>query len=112
MIIEQLGIEAPQGQKLKLGSDLASLVGPTQVEPGCLGCRLFQNWQEPDELVVEAYWATEEDLVRHLQSATYKQLLLLMELSRTPPSIRFVKGEDLGGLEFVEKARDLDAVKK
>jgi quinol monooxygenase YgiN len=105
MIIEQLGISAPDGQRLELGSGLASLVGPTHVQRGCLGCRLFQNWQEPDELLIEATWETEEDLVRHLQSDTYKRLLLLMELSSAPPVLKFCTVDSVSGLELVKRAR-------
>ena len=76
------------------------------VQPGCHSRRLFQNWQEPDELVIEANWATEEDLVRHLQSETYKRLLLLMELGRSAPEVQFYAVEQVSGLDLVEKARN------
>jgi len=81
-------------------------MGPTQVQRGCLSCRLFQNWQDEDEFLIKANWATEADLIRHLQSDTYKQLLLLMELSRTPPVLRFFMVREVRGLEVVREARD------
>ena len=106
MIIEQLTICAPKGKRQETGSALASLLGPTQVRPGCLKCRLFQSWRNPDELVLEANWATSEDLTLHLQSENYKRLLLLMELSPVPPVLEFWTVQEVSGLELVERARN------
>jgi quinol monooxygenase YgiN len=105
MIIEQVSICAPKGQRQHIGSALASLMGPTQVQPGCLKCRLLQSWQDPDELVMEANWATREDLISHLQSDTYKRLLLLMELSPVPPVLQFCTVQEFSGLDLVQTAR-------
>jgi quinol monooxygenase YgiN len=105
MIVEQLTICAPKGQRRQIGSALLSLIGPTQVWPGCLKCRLLQNWQDPDELVLQANWETAEDLTRHLQSDNYKRLLLLMELSLVPPVLEFWTVQEVSGLELVQTAR-------
>jgi quinol monooxygenase YgiN len=105
MIIEQMSIAVPQGKRLQLGSALASFVGPTEVQPGCLSCRLFQNWTDPHELRFESRWSNEDDLIRHLKSDSYKQLLLLMELSTTPPQVEFFAVVKAQGLDLVETAR-------
>ena len=105
MMIEQMSIAVPQGKKQQLGSALASFVGPTQVQPGCLSCSLSQNWANPDELRFESRWSTEDDLIRHLQSDGYKQLLLLMELSSSPPQIEFFAVVKAQGLDLVHSVR-------
>ena len=105
MIIEQMSIEVPQGKKQQLGRSLASFVGPTQVSPGCLSCSLSQSWTNPDELRFESRWSNEDDLIRHLKSDSYKQLLLLMELSTAPPQIEFFAVVKAQGLDLVESAR-------
>lgn len=105
MIIEQMSIEVPQGKKQQLGSALASFVGPTQVAPGCLSCSLSESWTNPDELRFESRWSSEDDLIRHLKSDSYKQLLLLMELSSVPPQIEFFAVVKAQGLDLVESAR-------
>ena len=110
MIIEQMSISAPPGKRKQLGSALSSLIGPTQVQAGCLSCRLFQNWQDLDELLVEASWETQEDLIRHLQSDTYKHMLLMIETSRIPPVLRFSSVQDVSGLELVLRARMTSAL--
>lgn len=106
MIIEQLTILAPKGKRQDIGSALISLLGPTRVRAGCLKCRLLQNWRNPDELVLEANWETAEDLISHLQSDSYKRLLLLMELSAVAPVLEFSTVQEMSGLELVEKARN------
>jgi quinol monooxygenase YgiN len=105
MIIELMSMAVPQGKRQQLGSALASFVGPTQVQPGCLSCHLSQNWTDPDELRFESRWSSENDLIRHLKSDSYKQLLLLMELSTTRPQIEFFAVVKAQGLDLVETAR-------
>jgi hypothetical protein len=56
-------------------------------------------------LQIESRWDSEENLIRHLQSGTYKKLLLLMELSAVPPSLEFFTVLEFRGLDLVETAR-------
>jgi hypothetical protein len=51
-------------------------------------------------------WETTGDLIHHLQTETYKQLLLLMELSPRAPIVEFYTVEEMRGLDLVESARD------
>jgi quinol monooxygenase YgiN len=106
MIIEQMGIAVPRGKRQELGSALSSFVGPTQVEPGCLGCHLYRNWTNQDELKFETRWSNEDDLIRHLRSDAYKKILLLMELSSTPPKIEFFAVVKAQGLDLVHTVRE------
>lgn len=105
MIIEQMSIAVPHGKKQQLGSALASFVGPTRVQPGCLSCSLAQGWTDPDELRFESRWENEDDLIRHLKSDSYRQLLQLMELSSTPPQIEFFDVVKAQGLDLVYNVR-------
>jgi len=106
MIIEQMSISAPEGQVQQLCSALASLTGPTEVQQGCLSCRLFQSWQDPNEIVIQRRWTSADDLILHLQSEAYKRLLLLMELSPSPPVLQFYTVQEVRGLDLVEMARN------
>ncbi len=105
MIIEQMSISAPDGKGQDLCRALASLTGPMEVEPGCLSCSLLRSWQQPDEILMQVRWNTSKDLMVHLQSDTYKRLLLLMELSPSPPVLQFFTVQEVQGLDLVEKAR-------
>jgi len=105
MIIELVSVSAPRSKKQELGRSLAALIGPIQVQPGCLSCRLFQAWPDHDRLVMQARWDGQEGLVSHLQSDIYKKLLLLIELSAARPSLEFLTVIDTHGLDLVESAR-------
>ncbi len=105
MIIEQMSISATDLHGRQLVSALSPLVGPIQVQPGCVGCRLLQSCHEPNELVMEATWETIDALTRHLRSDTYKRLLLVMELSPVPPVLKFYTVQEVRGLDLVQEAR-------
>jgi quinol monooxygenase YgiN len=105
MIIELIGILAPHEKRQELGDALVSLLGPIQVQPGCISCRLFHSLPKQDGLQIEARWADRETLIGHLQSDIYKKLLLLMELSATPPALEFFTVTEVRGLDLVEVAR-------
>lgn len=105
MIIEQVSFAAPFEKRNELGRALATLVGPTQVEHGCLACRLFQTWDRPGEFRMEAQWMNVDSLIRHLQTDTYKRLLLLMELGSAPPVLEFFTVEGIRGLDLIVAAR-------
>lgn len=105
MIIELLNIYVPHGKRRELEKALASLVGPIQVQAGCLSCRLLQACPLPDGLQMESRWDSQESLIGHLQSDIYKKLLLLMELSTAPPVVEFFTVLETRGLDLVESAR-------
>jgi quinol monooxygenase YgiN len=107
MIIELMRISTSRAQEDQLGDALESLVGPIQVQPGCLECRLLKSLPTDEQLHLVTRWETQKDLIRHLQSDIYKRLLLLMELSSAPPAVEFLNVLEIRGLDLVEAARTL-----
>jgi len=105
MIIEVMSLVPPPGKQYELGKALASLVGPTQAQPGCLSCCLLQTFPAKDLMQLETRWDSKECLTQHLRSDVYKHLLLLMEQSATPPVLEFLGVLELRGLDLVETAR-------
>lgn len=105
MIIELLGFVSPPDKRKDLFNVLFSSLGPTRVQPGCVGCRLFQDCSDNNTHYLETRWETSEDLIRHIRSDAYKRLLLLMELGAKPPSIEFFTVSETRGLDFIEAVR-------
>lgn len=105
MTIELMSISVQRGNRAEFGKALASLVDAIQLQPGCLGCCLFEAWPSQPRLQIEARWDSQEHLVRHLQSPIYKKLLLLLELSAAPPTLEFFSVVELQGLDLVETVR-------
>jgi len=105
MIIESLGLVAHRENRRKLQAALSYLLGPTRVEAGCVRCQLYQDVNDANILHFESVWKTEADLLRHLRSEIYRQLLILLELSAEPPSVQFHTVSETHGLEFVHATR-------
>lgn len=84
---------------------LRSMIEQTRLEEGCLGCRLYQDIQDEEVVMLEAAWADEEFLRRHLASDLFLTVLLVIEMAARPPEIRFATVTRVTGFETVEKAR-------
>lgn len=105
MIIELMSISTSHAQGDQLGDALESLVGPIQVQPGCLECKLLKSVPTERRMYVLARWETQGDLIRHLRSDSYKRFLLLMELSAAPPVVEFFDVLEVRGLDLVKAVR-------
>jgi quinol monooxygenase YgiN len=105
MIIELMHVSVPQEKKQEFTKALASFVRPIQGQPGCLGCRLLQVWPGQNGLHILARWESQEYLAHYLRSQDYKRLLLLIELSATPPVVEFFDVLEIRGLDLVEQVR-------
>jgi quinol monooxygenase YgiN len=82
-----------------------SITGQCRDEPGCISCHIYEDLQEKNVFMLKAVWRSEEDLERHLRSDEYRNLLLVMELARERPEIRFDTISLSTGIETIEKAR-------
>jgi hypothetical protein len=69
------------------------------------GHQLYQRWPKEDGFQIEARWESMENLVRHLRSNIYKEILLLVELSTAPPIVEVFTGLESRGLDLVKTAR-------
>jgi quinol monooxygenase YgiN len=105
MVIELMRISVPRGRKQEFAKALASLVSPTQAQPGCVSCQLFQAWPRPNRLRIETRWESQEYLAHYLRSQAYKQLVLMIELSAAPPIVEFFNVVEIRGLDLVEDVR-------
>ena len=106
-IIEVVDIKTFPEKREELRLALSSLSGPTEAEPGCISCQLYQPLADPNVLRVESHWKTQSDFYRHLRSDAYKKLLVLMELGCEPPTVEFYTVSELRGLGLVKAAREL-----
>jgi quinol monooxygenase YgiN len=90
-------------------SEVMTILSPmaerTRAERGCLGCHLYRDAMEEAVLTFEDTWESEADLERHLRSEEYRQLLLVMELAKVPPEVRFGRVSHSTGLETIQQAR-------
>ncbi len=87
---------------------LRSLIGPTRVETGCMGCRLYQEVNERYAITWMEEWNTQDDLERHLRSPQYRRILAALDMSDVQPEIRFDTVVDSKGMQLIEEARGVN----
>jgi quinol monooxygenase YgiN len=105
MMLATLRIAVPPERRAGVIEVFALLLGPTRVEPGCLGCGLYQDAGGGDELLNVEEWERPEHLEQHMRSARYERLLALMEASDRPPVLRYYAVSGARGLEYLEAVR-------
>jgi quinol monooxygenase YgiN len=84
---------------------LRSIVEQCRVQPGCLSSSMYEDLDEENVIMIEEMWQDEEALERHLRSEEYLNLLLVLEMARRKPEIRFDTISSSTGIETIEKAR-------
>lgn len=84
---------------------LASMIERIRLEEGCLSCRLYQDTMEGNTLLFEQIWADEKSLQKHLRSDEFRTVLLVMEMARELPEIRFDRVTHTTGIKTIEQVR-------
>ena len=100
MIRVDLRLYPPVSKEKEVVDALRCLMGPTEVQPGCVKCRLSTN----DAIEYEEVWSSWELLEDHIRSDRFTRILALMELSERTPSLVF-HGFETRGMEYVEEVR-------
>jgi len=83
---------------------LVGLLGPTRVQPGCLGCTVATE-SEPEALLYTEIWESKADLLHSLQSEKYSKVLATLELSTRKPDLCVYEVVEQHGMELIENAR-------
>jgi quinol monooxygenase YgiN len=105
MIVFSMSVCVPPGQRVGFLHSVQALLEPTRVVPGCLGCRLYIDFDDPNAFTLVEEWTTQAALDRHLASNACKTLVAAMELSAQPPLIRVDSVSQRAGIEVIEAAR-------
>ena len=84
---------------------LRSFVGPTEVKTGCLRCCIYQDVDDPDAITYAEEWQNETQLVNHIRSHRYLQLLTILDLSAHEPEVRFYTATEPKGMEYIKSIR-------
>ena len=105
MVISTLRIVPSPKQRSEVLEILLSVLGPTETQPGCLSCGVYEE-KGPDHAVVfGAHWETEEALHEHIRSDFYPRVLAACELSNRPPEFCFHHISRTQGMELIHHVR-------
>jgi quinol monooxygenase YgiN len=84
---------------------LRMLMGHATAKAGCAGFSFSQDLVHADTVTITDCWLTRDDFDEYVQSAEYRLLLAVIDLSVTPPEISFDELAHLGGLDLVQALR-------
>jgi quinol monooxygenase YgiN len=105
MIMSTVRLAISAQHRFEVLRTLRVLMGHSTARAGCAGFWISQDVTNPQTLTICDSWATREDLNEHIQSAEYRLLLAVIDLSLTPPDISFDGLDHIGGLDLVEALR-------
>jgi quinol monooxygenase YgiN len=92
-------------QRLEVLEILLSVLGPTEIQPGCLSCCVYEEMAPDRAVVFHAHWETEPALHEHIHSDSYPRLLAACELSNQPPEFNFHHVSKTQGMDLIQQLR-------
>jgi quinol monooxygenase YgiN len=105
MIIQTLRLVPAPERRREMLELLRSLQGPTLAQPGCCACDVYEELGPERAVVLVERWTTMPTLQSRLRSAAYARVLAAMEMSRSPPDVRFDHVCESEGMAVIEQSR-------
>lgn len=91
------GAEGPGGltDALRAGTVIPAM------EPGCLSTSIWREAGASGAVLLMEEWESPQAIERHMSGPVFRRLLAVLELSRTPPEIRYVQGSRMRGVDWI-----------
>lgn len=105
MIVSTMRVVTSRQNRAQVLQALRALAGPVAVRSGCTACRLSYDVQDTRVVTWIEEWDSRAAMDAHIRSADYRTILAVMEMSVTPPLLRFDIVHESAGLELVESVR-------
>jgi quinol monooxygenase YgiN len=108
MILATFKMMIPLEKHAEVTKILTRTVERTRVEPGCASCHFYLDMQDKRGVVLEEAWMSNDDLVRHLKSEDFRDVLLVAETALEAPEIIFSDVIQGNGMETIGKVRSVE----
>jgi quinol monooxygenase YgiN len=95
----------PAGKRKEALIIIRSMIERIKLEEGCISCRLYRDVLEKRALMLEEVWDGETSLHKHLCSADFRNVLLVVEMASETPEIRFDWISSSTGLNTIVEVR-------
>lgn len=105
MVLATIRLFSSREQRRSLLGILRSIQGPTQAQPHCLNCRLYEEDGCENAILYVEQWDSVPDFQRHVRSDSYRRVLEAIELSRSSPEVCFHYIAATKGIELIEELR-------
>lgn len=106
MVISTLRIVPSPKHHSEVLEILHSVLGPTEIQPGCLSCCIYEEKGPDHAIVFGSHWETEAALHEHICSDFYRRLLIACELSNRPPESCFHHVSATEGMDLIKQLRE------
>ena len=105
MIVGTLRILPAPDRRAEILEVFRAVQGPVLAQPGCVSCHIYEEQGPEAAVVLVERWESQEALEAHLRSETYRRVLGAIELSGSPPEIRFDTVLASDGMGLIERSR-------
>jgi quinol monooxygenase YgiN len=90
----------PEGPQLLLDVLRFATTIPA-MEPGCRSSIIWRDAGASGSVLLTEEWESAQAMERHMTSPNFRRLLAVLELSRTPPEVRYVQSSRMRGVEWI-----------
>ena len=105
VVVFSIRIIVDGARRNALIASLRPLLEPARVTPGCVECRLYADFEDPNAFCIVGEWSRREDLDRYLRSAAHEILLGAIEMGACRPEVRLDTVKHRAGIEAFATAR-------
>ena len=105
MVLFSLRLKLPSEKCYPVIQSLLEIIGPTEVQPGCLGYRVFSDTLDDDCILILGSWETQQQMEKHIGGDDFRPILAAMDLARKQPLLAFHTVKETMGFELVERIR-------
>ncbi|MHC1767725.1 MAG: putative quinol monooxygenase [Verrucomicrobiia bacterium] len=105
MVVSTLRFLTAPKQHAQVLEILRSVLGPTATQPGCLSCRIYEEYGAEESIVYCQSWESEAALHEHIRSDLYLALLAACELSNRAPEFGFHHVSRTQGMDLIHQLR-------
>ncbi len=105
MVFLRARIPLNAADRAKAAHLLLGIAESTRSLPGCLGCQLYTDCEDPRILILMQRWRDERSAIACLRSPATAVLLAVLDLASTAPEIRFETIGSTMGIEFIVACR-------
>jgi quinol monooxygenase YgiN len=111
MVISSVKVELPAEKYFDAIKLIRPILGPTSVKSGCFSINLYQDTDDSNIFMLLEKWETLSDLEDHIRSREYRNVLELMDISKTEPEIKFDTISKSEGFELIQALKSPRRVK-
>jgi quinol monooxygenase YgiN len=108
MVVGTLRIPISGDRRAQVLEVLQSIQGPVRAQPGCTECTIYEEQSPKEAVVLVERWESEAALESHIRSESYRRILAAIELSGSPPDLRFEQVSASAGMELIERVRNVE----